>query len=597
MSTQSNFPSTKPSLLLDFANTKQLDPRITFTRASTGTFYDGVTVAKAEENLLLYSQEFDNAAWTNTATTDTANTTTAPDGTSTADTLTPIASTAVHEIQQTLSVTTGLPYTVSCFVKPNGNNFVQLAFGATGFGTTQFANFNVSTGAGAVGTVGAAATASIVDAGNGWYRCIMTATSTATTTSGALSIVIISSSTSARRESWATTGTEQLFLWGAQLEQRSSVTVYTATTTQAITNYIPVLLTAAAGVPRFEHNPTTGESLGLEIEEQRTNLLTYSEQFDNAAWTKFASSVTANSSVAPDGNITADTLIADGTSALHRVEQTVTAGSARAMSIYAKARTNNFIQILFGGDVAPWANFDLSAGVVGSVGSNQTASIQAVGNGWYRCVVYTASTTASNVNVAIVSSASAARGESNSLTTSVFLWGAQLEAGAFATSYIQTVASQVTRSADAASMTGTNFSSWYRADEGTLYAEFAGSVGSAMQFGEASNFNNRIAIGSIAPNFNVSNAAGTNQATVGSYNGTAALFAKIAGAYKVNDFACSVNSATAETDTSGTVPAPIAMTIGSRNTSSPNNFLNSTIKKIAYYPARLTNAQLQALTS
>lgn len=79
MAIQSLYPALKPTLLLDFANTKTLDPRITYTRASTATFYDGKTVAKAEENLLTYSQEFDNADWIKANTTITANTTAARD--------------------------------------------------------------------------------------------------------------------------------------------------------------------------------------------------------------------------------------------------------------------------------------------------------------------------------------------------------------------------------------------------------------------------------------------------------------------------------------------------------------------------------------
>ena len=98
MSIASLYPSINPSLLLDFANSKVLDPRITFTRTTTATYYDGVTTAVAEQNLLTYSQEFDNAAWSKTSGSVTANADNAPDGTSTADLFTPSASDA--RIQQ-----------------------------------------------------------------------------------------------------------------------------------------------------------------------------------------------------------------------------------------------------------------------------------------------------------------------------------------------------------------------------------------------------------------------------------------------------------------------------------------------------------------
>jgi hypothetical protein len=87
MSISQNYGNTNPSLLLNFAAVKKLDPRITYARASEARYYDGKTVAKAEENLFLYSQDFDSAAWPKTSATVTANSTTAPDGTATADTV------------------------------------------------------------------------------------------------------------------------------------------------------------------------------------------------------------------------------------------------------------------------------------------------------------------------------------------------------------------------------------------------------------------------------------------------------------------------------------------------------------------------------
>ena len=88
MTASALYPNLRPSLLLDFANSRQLDPRITFIRSTTATYYDGVTTAKAEENLFQYSQELDNAYWSKFLGTFSANSTTAPDGTSTADTFT-----------------------------------------------------------------------------------------------------------------------------------------------------------------------------------------------------------------------------------------------------------------------------------------------------------------------------------------------------------------------------------------------------------------------------------------------------------------------------------------------------------------------------
>jgi hypothetical protein len=181
----------------------------------------------------------------------------------------------------------------------------------------------------------------------------------------------------------------------------------------------------------------------------------------------------------------------------------------------------------------------------------------------------------------------------------IYIWGAQLEAGAFPTSYIQTVASQVTRAADAASMTGANFSSWYRADEGTFYTEAnkPAALASAIVFSANDNSSNNrqsfvyvsatsLRYRSITNNVN----DGSITATVG-----ADSYVKSAGAYKVNDFAYSANAGSAGADTSALVPVVSQLNIGSEFTASI--YLNGTIRKIAYYPLRVSNTNLVALTS
>lgn len=606
MAIRSNFPTIKPTLLLDFANTKALDPRITFTRATTATYYDGVTTAKAEENLLLRSQEFDTTDWTKTGCSVTANTSSAPDGTTTADTLTASASTSVHNIQQPTTVS-GAPIVISIFAKAGTHSFLQIFQGNA---SINYANFNLSTGA--LGTVGAAGTASITDAGNGWYRCSFVFTPAAIS---AVRFALISSATAAYNESWTTAGTETVLLWGAQIEVRSSVTAYTATTTQAITNYIPQLMTAASGVARFDHNPITDESLGLLIEEQRTNLVLRSEEFDNAVWVKNACTVSANTLTAPDGAITADKLVEDTSTGLHFLHYLATfaASTSYTVSVYAKAGERTRFQI--GGSGSAWASFstavfDLSAGtVVTNTGAFTSASITPVGNGWYRCTA-TGLSNASPVNQQVAQFFLVQSGTTNSYTgngfSGLFIWGAQLEVGSFATSYIPTVAASVTRNADAASMTGANFSSWYSAAEGSLYSDFViTSTGTSDRYiaaisngastsdsillyaqPQSSRFRGDVFVGSSAQVAFTYTAAGTP---------TSGTPYKAALTYKVNDFAMSINSATVSTDTVGTVPVTDRLFIGVAPTSA--SWLNGTIKKIAYYPIRVTNAHLQGLTT
>jgi hypothetical protein len=179
----------------------------------------------------------------------------------------------------------------------------------------------------------------------------------------------------------------------------------------------------------------------------------------------------------------------------------------------------------------------------------------------------------------------------------IYVWGAQLEAGAFPTSYIQTVASQVTRSADAASMTGTNFSSWYRQDEGTMYGEYQTlGAGTGWLFAVRSDTNNYQAIlkgNNGLTNRFVTTTNAVNQGNLDSIAVSANTPYKLAGAYKVDDRAFTTNAAAVVTDSSTTLPVANMAEIGSLFSQS----INGTIKKIAYYPRRVTNAELQGMTT
>ena len=603
------YPTIKPSLNLDFANTKQLDPRITFTRASTATYYDGKTVAKAEENLFLQSQAFDAGSsvadgWQKYSVTIAANNENAPDGTATADTLTGTA-TSIVGLRGARTAFSGSS-TISIYAKAGTASVVQIAFDADG---SQFANYDLASGT--LGTYGGTGMSpSIVNVGGGWYRCIATITSTTATNV----YFTIQASASASRLATAASGNSAI-LWGAQLEQRASVTAYTPTTTQSITNYIPALQTALAGVPRFDHDPVTGESLGFLIEEQRTNLVTYSEQFDNAAWTKTDSSVTTDIVVAPDGTLTGDKLIEAATTATHATSRGLD-NTVSTFSVYAKAAGRNYVTLCATNGAGTYyaITYDLVNGAVTQQnvggGISVTYGISSVGNGWYRCWAYTASL-AGYRNISISSVPSPANTASifgrdsytGDGTSGIYLWGAQLEAGAFLTSYIPTVASQVTRSADAASMTGTNFSSWYRAGEGTLYSESSTKDGSLTPMAiklDGGNDQNRIQIGrtntagaalrAVVVSGNVTQ---TPLLTVGTTS--AGVFAKISFAYAVDNFIGCTNASLSAADTSGVVPPVNRMGIGIDLVNSTS--LNGTLKRIAYYPKRLTNAQLQSITS
>lgn len=588
MSIKNKFPNIKPSLNLDFANTKRLDPRITFTRASTATYWDGVTQAKAEQNLLKYSQDFENAVWVNAEVTITANAVTAPDGTTTADTLTGNGVSGLHSILQTATTST-VGKAFSVYLKAGTNNFAQIFFDGD---AAPFADFDLSTGT--VGTTGGSVTATATAAGNGWYRC---AVYTASTTATNPRVCLVSSSTAVRAESNSLS--TAIYMWGAQLEQRSQATAYTPTTDKPITKYQPVLQTAASGVPRFDHNPVTGESLGLLIEVQRTNLLTYSSDLSDAAWTKTNTTVDSNSAIAPDGTPTGDKLVAASGSAAHGIIISVSSPANSAISVYAKYAGQRFIQFHLGqvDQTRAWVNFDILDGVVGTInGAATSATIAYVGNGWYRCSFLRTGSgnVVAGVYIAPSADAAFAAAATGDGYSGIYIWGAQLEDGVFPTSYIPTTTAQVTCAADTASMTGTNFSSWYRQDAGTVYTEYmprlvSGGVAVSLDASASRRFIIYDAISSLVQNYYIGASGPISLGTA--IEGSSV---KVAASFDVAASSGCMNGSSIAVGAQG-IQAASRMCIGSENLTS--NTVNSTIRKVAYYPLRLTDSQLQALTA
>ena len=390
------YPTIRPTLDLDFANSSTVDPRITFARATTATYYDGKTTAMAEQNLLLYSNTFSNAAWVATNGT-VASGVTDPAGTTTAFSFT---ATGVATLYQTLT-TTATPYTLSFYIqRVTGTGAVNLTLDGTTL-TPQ-----TITGS--------------------WARYSVTATPSAASHTIGLQLGISG---------------DAVNIFSSQLENRSSVTAANTTTTAAITNYIPVLMTAPAGVPRLDYNPTTGQALGLLIEEQRTNLLTYSATFSNAAWTLTNATLTAAATTAPDGMQTAFNLVCNTSTGLQAIAQTITkAASALAYTstVHFKANqyTYSWLQISDGAGNGAIVYFNLTTGAISTavagIGTAFTAlsatTPTSIGNGWYRCNITGTSNTATSL---VTQFGSSTNGTSNSVVgngySGVFIWGAQAE--------------------------------------------------------------------------------------------------------------------------------------------------------------------------
>jgi hypothetical protein len=610
MSLSLNYPDQWPTLLLDFANAKRLDPRITFARATTATYYDGVTETVSTQNLLTWSEQLDNIAWAKAFATITANTTVAPDGTTTADSIFEFTSTTYHGALQVPILAVNQTYCISAYVKKNTRKYAAIGL-----------NFSVDAGAvvqvdldagtiafsGAQGTGYSVVSSAIASVGNGWYR--VSAVMTNGTSAGVFTIAsggsTLWTSNTFQGNAFAGSVTEGIYAWGMQVEQGAALTAYTPTTTLPVTTYVPVLLTAAAGQPRFDHNPVTDESLGLRIEQARTNLILNSGNV--FAWSIASSSL--EPARAPDGSLTAARWI-EGTGLIRPDLSsgiTVTVSETYAVSFYAKSYSPNryvsvFGMLLAGANECPI--FDLTNGTVSVSGGTtylKSWSMTAVGDGWYRCAFTAVAGNTSGPVLALIDNLTswAAQTYTANGWSGVYVWGFQCEIGAYATSYIPTTATAQTRNTDDVAMTGTNFTSWFNNAQGTLYVEqaysgqlIASPAGRDLICLDNNVFSSGIFIRTVTDlvtpqqDLFVLN-LGVNQVDTAGVAIVTNTFYRTAIGYQVNNYNSFINGASGGSDITASVPVISQFRIA---------FYDGWVKKIAYYDVRVTDTQLLSLT-
>jgi hypothetical protein len=373
----------------------------------------------------------------------------------------------------------------------------------------------------------------------------------------------------------------------------ASLVTFTRASSGTFVDSAGVIQTAATDVPRFDHNPTTGESLGLLVEEQRTNLLLQSEDF-STTWAATRSTVTANATTAPDGTLSADKLTEDSSTNTHPAQQsvTVTSGTAYTVSVFAKAGERTFLCVfptVFGTNAGAW--FNLTTGTVGTVQANATASMQTLSNGWFRCIMtWTATNTTGTINIA-PASANNVVSYTGDGTSGLFLWGAQLEAASTPSSYIPTTAAAVTRSADVADVINQAIANNIR----TLYLEFrspaSGTRGVVSLNDNTANERASLLTSGTDPRLVVVG-GGVEQANVNGGTVTANQRTRIAVRINANDFAMSINGSAVVTDTSGTLPTVDRLMLGRTQA---GEYLNGPLARVTGWTQLLPDSTMQSL--
>ena len=530
-----------PSLDLRFASQKNLNDYMTATplvdhqrsmsgsNLSAGTFVNSSgLIETAKVNLVSYSQEFENSYYTKAnittmqATTDVA----APDGTFTA---------------RYISGASNGRFTIS------SSNFTSQS------GRRKSIYLRAVSGSPVVNALTQAATDPnpVTLSSTEWLRFEI---DTPSSEVGGTTFVL---------DFRGSSTTTEVYAWGLQIEEGSAATTYIPTTN------VP------SAAPRFDHDPTTGESLGLLIEESRTNLFDYST--DLTKWTGSNSAPpVASSEIAPDGSTDAYKLNINigGGSYFTRNVPTVT-GSVYTISVWAK-------------NVPGEQNyFDLFFNTAGSVQLGKTALTDT----WTRYHITGTATQTGNVLAGI-------NNPPDDYTARGLFWGFQFELGSFATSYIPTTGTALTRSADLVEISGADFSSWYNQSEGSIFADSITYDLSGLRTLFSINdggLNNRISSIAVTYAMFIQNAGITQVNINAGGSWPAQQSVKSSYGIAVNDFSATVDGSVVGTDNVGTLPTVNQLKIGVAATG--GSFWNGTISRLTYFPERLPDATLQAITA
>jgi hypothetical protein len=560
----------------------------TFFRAgsATKTASNGL-IEDVPYNLFQYSEEFSNGYWGKTSGTLTPNVTTAPDGTLTADLFTKTVSVnTVSNINRTSTTFYLGIVTISLYVKKNVGDLVGIRL----VSGTQF-NYNFTTGAfsdvqGTLLAYGAD------DVGNGWRRLYLTAN-----TSVAVNPFLLNM--------FAASLNDSVYVWGAQFD-KGYIRPYVKTTDRA-------------NIPRLDY--TLGSCPTIEIEPSRTNLITFSEDMtQTSVYTLTEVSISANQIVAPDGNTTADKVIPSAVNGNHRIRLSGygynATSSTITVSVFAKKGELTKFRLGLSASAAIGALFDLDTGTFTNI-STGVGRITSYPNGWYRCSV---TGTAGSVADSLLTDNSGNVVFAGNGTDGLYLWGWQFEQwpGAlttsvfYATSYIPTYGTTVTRANEALALSNLVTNNIVSATGGTWFVhivdnipitrEAATPVDRGLFIGDTgAGSSNSILIRRVVSGtlLRASVAKSISGTTTGNVYTTSANEVKLVIRYNIGvagSFDVFENGVKVVTANAFTGNSPLTY-IGTRTVSSVSESPFTNIKSMALFNTQLSDAQCLALTT
>jgi hypothetical protein len=376
-------------------------------------------------------------------------------------------------------------------------------------------------------------------------------------------------------------------------------------------NQSGLIETVGNNVPRLDYSD--GGCPSLLLEPQRTNLVTYSEDFSQSDWVEGNSSIESDTLISPSGLLNGSTLTDNTANTIHRLRDSVSlsASTDYGLSIFAKKGTLSNIQLALintGNSNTASRVFDLENGALGEsitvAGTLSDSKITDYGNGWYRCeITAQLNSTPNTWQVTLATQSSGNTTIANQVTYdgdgngNVHLWGAMLEQGSYTTSYIPTNGSTVTRFAETCN--GAGDADTFNDSEGVLYAEISALAddSTARYFSLNNGSSNRVRFGygTSTNSVRLFVVSTTTQVDLTVQLSDTTLFNKFAIKYKANDFAIWVNGIEVATDTNANTPVGLVQ-LNLDNCCGSDNFYGN-VKDVRVYNNALSDSELQALTS